>query len=138
MKELFVIDVILDGCHTVKSAAGQVNMVLFHGSCDCDFFHGAILSGGVDTQKYLTDQTGMLSARYMLDGVDDAGNRTRIFIENNGVTDEHGEMVTHPMILTDNARLSWLEQAELTGRITGTPRGVMIHFYTEEESRHED
>ena len=132
MKELFTIDVILDGTHTLKSAAGQVNMVLFHGSCDCEFFHGAILSGGVDTQKYLTGEAGLLSARYMLDGVDDAGVPTRIFIENNGMNDENGEMVTHPVILTDNARLSWLEKAALTGRITGTPRGVMIHFCTEE------
>ena len=79
MNELFSIHVIITGAHSVESPRGQVNMILFEGSCDCDFFHGTILPGGVDTQR-----DGGLSARYMLEGLDDKGTPTKLFIENNG------------------------------------------------------
>lgn len=124
MQELFSIHVILTQTHSVESPRGQVNMVLFEGSCDCPFFHGHILPGGVDTQR-----DGTLSARYMLEGTDDAGTPTRIFIENNGAWNADGSCTTHPMIRTDNPRLAWLEEAELTGGITGHETGVDIHFY---------
>lgn len=123
MQELFSIHVILTQTHSVESPRGQVNMVLFEGSCDCPFFHGHILLGGVDTQR-----DGTLSARYMLEGTDDAGTPTRIFIENNGKWNSDGSCTTHPMIRTDNPRLAWLEEAELTGGITGHEMGVDIHF----------
>ncbi|MBE5803495.1 MAG: DUF3237 domain-containing protein [Clostridiales bacterium] len=124
MQELFSIHVILTQTHTVQSPKGAVSMVLFEGTCDCDFFHGRILPGGVDTQR-----DGALSARYMLEGTDAEGNPTRIFIENNGVWGENGQCVTHPLIRTDNPRLAWLEEAVLTGGITGHEKGVDIHFY---------
>lgn len=134
MRELFTIDVILDGTEEIHSTQGQVNMVRFHGRCDCDFFHGEILPGGVDTQRYLTGQPAVLSARYALAGTDSTGAPARLFIENNGVTGQDGVCRTTPVILTDSPALAWLEQARLTGRITGTERGVMIHFYSEEEA----
>lgn len=124
MQELFSIHVIPTQTHTVHSPRGQVNMVLFEGSCDCAFFHGRILPGGVDTQR-----DGGLSARYMLEGTDDAGTPTRIFIENNGVWGPDGQCVTHPLIRTDNPRLAWLEETPLTGGISGHETGVDIHFY---------
>lgn len=132
MELLFTIEIDLHDCHTLKSAKGQVNMVLFGGRCDCDFFHGEILSGGVDTQRYLTGEPGRLSARYMLSGVDDAGAPTRLFIENNGENGADGECITTPRIFTDNPRLAWLEDAPLTGRVQGREGGVTILFYTEE------
>lgn len=128
MKELFSIHVILTQTHTVQSAKGQVNMVLFEGSCDCDFFHGRILSGGVDTQR-----DGSLSARYMLEGVDSEGAPARLFIENNGRWNSDGSCTTHPLIRTDSPRLAWLEEAALTGGITGHETGVDIHFYQQEK-----
>lgn len=133
MELLFTIEVDLNECHTLKSARGQVNMVLFGGRCDCDFFHGEILPGGVDTQHYLTGEPGRLSARYMLSGVDSECAPTRIFIENNGETGADGVCVTHPHILTDNPALAWLETLPLTGRIAGREGGVTILFYKEDE-----
>lgn len=129
MELLFTVDVDLNECHMLHSAKGQVNMVCFGGRCDCDFFHGEILSGGVDTQQYLTGEPGRLSARYMLAGTDDAGTPTRLFIENNGENDANGMCITTPRILTDNPRLAWLEDAPLTGRIQGREGGVTICFY---------
>lgn len=51
---LFTIEIDLHDCHTLTGTQGTVNMVLFSGRCDCAFFHGEILPGGVDTQMYLT------------------------------------------------------------------------------------
>ncbi|MBE5796700.1 MAG: DUF3237 domain-containing protein [Clostridiales bacterium] len=132
MEPLFTIEVDLHECHTLRSAKGQVNMICFGGRCDCAFFHGEILSGGVDTQTYLTGEPGRLSARYMLSGTDDAGMPARLFIENNGETGADGVCVTHPRIFTDNPRLAWLEDTPLTGRIQGREGGVTILFFEED------
>lgn len=132
MELLFTIDVDVTGSHTLQGLQGTVNMVLFGGRCDCDFFHGEILSGGVDTQMYLTGEPGRLSARYMLSGTDGAGQPARLFIENNGVWGPDGECVTRPRILTDNPSLAWLTEMPLTGRIRGREGGVTICFYRED------
>lgn len=131
-KPLFTIEIDLHECHTLQSAKGQVNMICFGGRCDCDFFRGEILSGGVDTQMYLNSAPGRLSARYMLSGTDDEGTPTRLFIENNGETGADGVMVTRPRILTDNPRLAWLEDARLTGSVLPRDGGVTICFYRTE------
>ena len=132
MEALFTIEIDLHECHTLQSAKGTVNMVCFGGRCDCGFFRGEVLSGGVDTQTYLTGEPGRLSARYMLSGADAAGTPTRLFIENNGETGPDGVCVTHPRIFTDNPRLAWLEDLPLTGRIQGREGGVTICFYKED------
>ena len=129
---LFTIEVDIHDCHTLHSARGQVNMITFGGRCDCDFFHGEILPGGVDTQMYLAGAPGRLSARYMLAGTDASGTPTRLFIENNGEYDADGQCTTRPRILTDNPALTWLEQTPLTGRIAGREGGVTILMYKEE------
>lgn len=128
---LFTIDVDVREAHSLQSGKGMVNMVLFGGRCDCGFFHGEILPGGVDTQMHLTGEPARLSARYMLSGTDNEGTPTRIFIENNGETGADGMCVTTPRILTDNPRLAWLEDVPLTGRIVPREGGVTICFYPE-------
>ena len=128
---LFTIDVVVHENHMVVSPRGTANMVCFGGRCDCDFFHGEILSGGVDTQIYPPDGSGALSARYMLCGTDAEGRATRIFVENNGQRDAEGLFVTHPRFLTDNPALLWLEDTPLVGRVLGSDAGVTILFYRE-------
>lgn len=128
---LFTIDIVLKENHMVVSPRGTANMVCFGGRCDCDFFHGEILSGGVDTQIYLSDGSGTLSARYMLFGKDAKGRVTRIFVENNGVRGADGKFVTNPRFLTDNPDLVWLEETPLVGRVLGSDDGVTICFYKE-------
>ncbi len=128
MKEVLTIIVDITACHTLHSARGDVNMILFTGRGDGEMFHGDILPGGVDTQHYLTGHPGTLSARYMLAGEDDQGTPTRLMIENEAV---NGDPYTRPRILTDNARLAFLEEAQLLGTIEGREGGVFIHIFEE-------
>lgn len=135
MKKVFEINVYLDEFLNVESDKNKVCMILFHGDCDCDFFKGKILNGGVDTQKFLPGETGtpkeklLLSARYMLEGVDSDGNPAKIFVENNGTCDENGKFKTKPVFVTDSKKLSWLEDADFTGTIRGVEKGIVIEFW---------
>lgn len=129
---LFSVHVRITDVHTIKSDEGDINMILFDGYVDAPFFKGEILPGACDTQKYLKNEKGMLSARYMLTGKDDSGTDTKIFIENNACLID-GEWKTKPRIFTDNRRLSYLSKEELFGKIEATEIGVIIHFYRENE-----
>ncbi|MBR2925154.1 MAG: DUF3237 family protein [Clostridia bacterium] len=128
MQELLTIHIIIEGCDTLKSPRGQINMIRFGGYCDCDCFKGEVLPGGVDTQMYLTGEPGRLSARYMLKGTDANGEPAMLFIENNGVFDADGVCTTTPVIHTDSETLRWLCETPLTGSISGWEKGVIIHF----------
>jgi hypothetical protein len=68
----------------LKGSAGEVIMIPFGGTVKGEVFNGRVLPGGVDTQT--VDQNGVrhMSARYMLDGVDNTGGKCRIYIDNNG------------------------------------------------------
>lgn len=131
MQELLTIYVELQETHTLKSPEGQINMVLFGGRCESEHFTGQVLSGGVDTQTYLTGQPGRLSARYMLRGTAADGSPATLFIENNGVFDENGVCHTCPTLYTDNDSLRWLCQTPMTGSISGWEKGVIIHLCKE-------
>ncbi len=125
MKRRFDIVVDITGCHVLHSEKGTVNMVTFGGWCECPFFRGRILPGGVDTQHYPSGKPGTLSARYMLEGTDESSTPCRLFIDNCG---EQGDDFTTPRFLTDSPRLKWLEDTPFTGRIEGREGGVIIHF----------
>ena len=73
----------------------------------------------------------VLSARYILEGVDRDGKDCRIFIENNGSAAENGDMHTTPMIITDSSALSYLETERLSGTIEPWEKGVIIHIFSE-------
>ena len=128
MQELLTIHITVEGCDTLKSPQGQINMIRFGGWCDCDCFKGEVLPGGVDTQLYLTGKPGRLSARYMLKGTDANGEPAMLFIENNGVFDADGVCTTRPIIHTDSENLRWLSETPLVGSISGWEKGVIIHF----------
>lgn len=100
----------------VVSDAVTAKMLLFDGTCKGDYFNGTVLNGGVDTQMIYPDGTGTLSARYIVEGVDNKGNTCRLFIENNAKLGQ-GQIVTEPKIVTDSKELKWLENAKLVGRI---------------------
>ena len=98
-QEVLTIQVVITGETRVKGAAGEAGMVTFTGTVDCPNFHGVILPGGVDTQRMVNGHL-TLSARYMLEGTDADGNACRVFIENNGATDDPAQpMTTTPVIL---------------------------------------
>jgi len=121
------IHVKLDDSYEVKGSKRAINMIPFHGHADCSLFKGDILPGGVDTQYYPNGAQGMLSARYMLEGVDLCGQKCRLFIDNKAPTGAE-PMVTTPEIVTDSRALGWLETAVLTGGIVGEEGGIRIEI----------
>lgn len=132
-EEVLTIHVALTGTQTVLGGRGSACMIAFTGTAEGPQFRGRILPGGVDTQ---IEQQGRrtLSARYLLEGTDDAGNRCKVFIENNGaVLPEEASICTTPTILTDSPRLQWLESATLSGTVEADGKDrVLIHIYAEE------
>ncbi len=131
MSELVLtIDVVLDDVIEVNGSSGKAAMILFHGESDCTNFNGKILPGGVDTQKEAAGEKRFLSARYVLEGTDCAGEKCRIFIENNGAIDAPDAQIrTVPVIYTDSKALKWLETANLHGTVDGKSGGVFISIY---------
>ncbi len=129
MEEILTVDVALDSVLEVKGQKGEACMILFHGSSDCKNFKGKVLPGGVDTQKEMSGEKRLLSARYILEGTDCDGENCHIFIENNGTVEANGEITTTPVILTDSKALSWMENADLYGTVTGIEGGVKIAIY---------
>ena len=104
----------------LRSGDKAVRMVLFGGFCTGGCFEGKILDGAVDTQI-----DTLLSARYMLEGIDCAGKPCRLFIENNSA---RNSAETKPVIFTDSDALKWLEAAELRGEIIhGDSLEISIH-----------
>ena len=116
----------------LKGPAGEVIMIPFGGTVEGDLFKGRVLPGGVDTQT--VDQNGVrhMSARYMLEGVDNTGEQCRIYIDNNGWFS--GEMAlpfkTIPTFFTDSKALAaYLHSNKF--RTEGHPRqgGVTIKVF---------
>jgi hypothetical protein len=133
LEEILTINVDITDFLSVKGECAEATMILFGGSCDCENFKGRILPSGVDTQKQFYPERRTLSARYMLEGVDKEGQSCKIFIENNGVSEENDIVLsTTPRIITDSKALAWMEKASLTGTIEPKEKGVIIHIFKEE------
>ena len=128
MDEILRVHVTVERGDKVESTGKTVCMVAFSGTADGPYFQGRILPGGIDTQTYKEGAPAALSARYMLEGVDDRGEPCRLFIENNG-TEVDGAMRTVPTIVTDSVSLRWMEDAALRGTVDGTEDGVLIRIW---------
>lgn len=113
----------------VKGNTGDVLLISFRGHVDCELFKGVIEKNGVDTQIQYHGKQRTLSARYIVNGEDKTGSKCHIFIENNGVINENGQIVTTPRIITDSKELAWLETAELSGEVESGANGLIIHIY---------
>ena len=129
MKEILSINVVIDGAYDVNSMDESACMIPFHGESRCDNFTGIILPGGVDTQRQKSGGVRTLSARYILEGTDCAGEHCRIFIENNGSFEKDGSIITKPQIITDSKELGWMMAADLTVTVTGTETGVNVSIF---------
>ena len=112
---------------------GEVSMIPFSGTVDCELFKGIVEPWGVDTQ--IVDQTNMrhLSARYVLSGKDSTGQDCHIYIENNGwFSDGNMPAVfrTVPTFITDSAALApFLHRNCFVGEGTPDDQGVMIRLF---------
>lgn len=131
MKEVITVFVRVEQTFFVEGQAGSAALVLFSGYAESEYFRGNILPGAADCQK--SNSTGfILSARYILEGLDCEGNRCKIFIENNGSSDKTGMIRTKPMIYTDSDCLKWLENALLEGYISEEKGMIIIHIMVKE------
>lgn len=123
---MLTLHIILDDTFEVIGKR-TARMILFHGTAESPNFHGTILPGGVDTQRSVPEGM-MLSARYMIEGTDSNGTKTKIFIENEGIVKEGEAIVTHPHIITDNPALTWMERDDLTGTIENENDQLVIRI----------
>lgn len=124
LKTILILDINCKEIYEVKAEDKTIIQILFDGNASGDYFTGKVLPGGVDTQKgNPKDGTGKLSARYILEGIDDAGEKCRIFIENEA---EFGSSETFPTIVTDSKSLEWLNTAKLEGELINDEAGLRI------------
>ena len=121
---LLEIKVACDPALTVQGHTRDIVMIPFTGTASGPYFTGKIIGTGVDTQKVPKDGASALSARYMLEGTDKAGNACRIFIENEGTWG--GEF--RPTVVTDSPLLAEWEQLPLAATVTGIPGGVQVRI----------
>ena len=110
---------------SVKGQETTVVMIPFTGTTEGPYFRGKTVGTGVDTQRIGQDGETRLSARYMLEGQDAAGNACRIFIENQGGW-ENGFT---PRIVTDSPLLKDWETADLGATVEGIPGGVLVRIF---------
>ena len=117
----------------LKGENGEVEMIPFKGSVDCELFRGVVEPCGVDTQIVNAAGVRHMSARYMLTGTDADGRAAHIYIENNGWFDDaHRTMPFHtvPTFYTDSKRLAaYLHRNQFTGEGNVEEDGLHIRFY---------
>ena len=109
----------------VQGKKRKIVMIPFTGEAKGPNFTGRVVSPGVDTQTISWNGALRLSARYMLEGTDGAGNPCRVFIENEGSWDAG----FRPRIVTDSPLLQALEDAPLTATVEGIPGGVLVSIF---------
>ncbi len=127
---IFEINITINEVKEVIGAKGTVRMVSFGGNVSSPLFNGEVIPDAVDTQIQYNTAAKKLSARYILEGKDIAGNHCRIFIENNG-TENNDVIITTPVIITDSHQLQWLENAVLKGTIVSENNQLVVKIYEE-------
>ena len=109
---------------SVEGREQKIVMIPFTGEASGPCFSGKVIGTGVDTQKIDREGHAVLSARYMLEGKDSAGNSCRVFIENGGSWDTG----FRPVIVTDSPVLAEFETAQLSAEVEGIEGGVLIRI----------
>jgi hypothetical protein len=134
LEEVFTVHVAIEQAIDLQNDAGDsVVMIAFKGRVAGKYFTGQVLDGGVDTQ--VIGKGGgrhTLSARYMLEGVDHAGESCKIYIENNGDARSYRDGIlfrTQPRMITNSKALSFLNEDVLVGEGRPTESGVDITIY---------
>ena len=116
-----------------ETETGEVSMIPFYGTVKGKLFNGIVEPWGVDTQ--VKNQIGIrhMSARYMLTGIDSAGEKCHIYVENNGwLTDVRPSRTfrTVPTFMTDSKTLApYLHRNQFEGQGSVEEDGLWIRFY---------
>lgn len=124
--------------YELKSPFGSVNMIPFSGEIKSDFFHGKILPGAVDTQFTDANQVTHMSARYMAEGMDQAGNLCHLFVENEGCFSGGIQMPfqTIPKFWTDsNVLADYLHRNKFKGEGYLKESVLIIKFFEIEDDK---
>lgn len=135
MKEKSILEIHIDIAERglkMMTELGEVSMIPFAGTCDCDAFKGIVEPWGVDTQIVNQANIRHLSARYVLTGKDEEGNDCHIYIENNGWMENKPSMsfTTVPTFLTDSPVLApILHRNQFIGTGNVEKDGLWIRFY---------
>lgn len=125
MELLLELEVSVGTPYSVQGASVTVCMVPFTAQAHGRYFNGETIGQCVDTQHIVGDGQAVLSARYMLQGVDCSGKRCKVFIENNG---KMGEGFT-PTIVTDSEALRDWETATLCATVRAVENSVQVRLY---------
>lgn len=126
MELVLTVHVVLSkNIYGVRGKDVDICMLPFTGTADGPYFTGVILGEGVDTQTIHHGGKVLFSARYMLEGTDVAGNKCRIYINNNGESLDK----CIPTIVTDSEALQFLAESELAAVVTPNDVGVEVNIY---------
>ena len=123
-------------CSFLKGPAGEVVMIPFTGTAEGEIFNGVVRPGGVDCQRVNLVGVRHMSARYLLEGEDSAGEKCHIFIENNGWFETQcTPFKTVPTFITDSKTLApYLHTNKFRGEGHGEQGGIVIKFFEVENA----
>ncbi|OUM63560.1 hypothetical protein PIROE2DRAFT_9839 [Piromyces sp. E2] len=137
-KKVLTVDVIpgglgFDGFQGVEGTG--VAKLGFNCFANTTTFQGEGVDYFVDTRYIFSGQPQSLSARYIMEGVDDEGNKMKIYVQNDGLDDngDNQNVRTEPLIITDNPKWAWIETAPLHGNMT-MEGSIQILFWTVDEA----
>lgn len=136
-KELFSVNMSETKLETVDGSTCRVDMQYFDGDASGDYFNGNVYKESSNVKKTYKDGRITNCARYILKGNDDEGKECMIFIQDDGVTND-GVTVTKPRILTNSSSLSWIEKADIQGRVVTDEDGNSVVTYMWNESNEEE
>lgn len=125
MELIMELQIRIKGSQFVEGHTKDICMIEFDGTASGPYFNGTVIGTGVDTQKIEKTKEMVLSARYMLEGMDAANTPCRIFIENNGSDFEHCK----PTVYTDSPLLADWETTDLAAKVLPKEGGVTIQIY---------
>jgi hypothetical protein len=129
--EVFV-DVDFGSISQLEGDAGGVVMIPFGGTAKGGIFSGIVRPGGTDTQTVDLNGVRHMSARYMLEGTDSAGEKCLIYIENNGHFPKDAPMPfkTVPTFRTDSKALGpYLHRYAFRGEGDAADGKLIIRFF---------
>ena len=127
MELILEIDVSIGLPYSVEGANQTICMLPFTAQAHGRYFNGASIGQCVDTQRIASDGRAVLSARYMLQGMDCDGKLCKLFIENNGTMEDGFK----PSVVTDSIALRSWETEALSAVASPTQEGVLVRLYKE-------
>ena len=121
-------------CSDMRCPYGGVTFIPFTATVESPLVSGKTLPGACDVQVENPAGSRNMCAKYMFEGTDSAGNKCRLFVENNGYLAEvmRNDPYFHayPKFMTDSPVLGeYLSQQRFRSEVQGRDWGVEIRIY---------